>query len=358
LENDLYVRKIDGYLPTAEIAFVDEIFKANSAILNALLTILNERLFDNGNERLPAPLLCLVGASNELPESEELDALYDRFLVRRQVSQVSSGQLARLARLAAGRGDALDECASSENGAPSPEDTKKISMEEFRNTAAQAYEAVDVPESVVDVLTNLRDHLQDKCEPPIYVSDRRFMKAVQMLQVAAHADGRTEVNEYDCLLLEHVFGNRPDDSQKVRSYVLDTIASDPGLQQAGLMFLGLFGRSIRILESDASAELSEVQEEVSSLVDLLETRHSGLTKTMDGQFPQLRSTVWQSQGSVQAAVQSLTPQMTENKKKLEDLYRESFVLKTCLDKATSSSVLERLLPKRYKQYQKGISGKA
>jgi len=54
------VRKTEGYLPTAEIAFIDEIFKANSAILNALLTLLNERLFDNGNERLPVPLLCMV----------------------------------------------------------------------------------------------------------------------------------------------------------------------------------------------------------------------------------------------------------------------------------------------------------
>ncbi len=82
------MRQTAGYLPTAEVAFIDEIFKANSAILNALLTILNERLFDNGNQRLQAPLLCLVGASNELPESEELDALYDRFLVRRTVAQV------------------------------------------------------------------------------------------------------------------------------------------------------------------------------------------------------------------------------------------------------------------------------
>ena len=63
LENDEYVRKIAGYLPTAEVAFVDEIFKANSAILNALLTLLNERLFDNGNERFPVPLMCLVRAS-------------------------------------------------------------------------------------------------------------------------------------------------------------------------------------------------------------------------------------------------------------------------------------------------------
>ena len=60
LENDEYTRKTDGYLPTAEVAFIDEIFKANSAILNALLTLLNERLFDNGNQRLEVPLLCLV----------------------------------------------------------------------------------------------------------------------------------------------------------------------------------------------------------------------------------------------------------------------------------------------------------
>ena len=99
LEKDMYVRKIDGYLPTAQVAFVDEIFKANSAILNSLLTILNERLFDNGSERIEVPLLCLVGASNELPESEELDALYDRFLLRSSVEQVSSTALGDLLKL-------------------------------------------------------------------------------------------------------------------------------------------------------------------------------------------------------------------------------------------------------------------
>ena len=67
LENDEYTRKTDGYLPTAEVAFIDEIFKANSAILNALLTLLNERLFDNGNQRLEVPLLCLVSLPALLP---------------------------------------------------------------------------------------------------------------------------------------------------------------------------------------------------------------------------------------------------------------------------------------------------
>ncbi len=57
-----------------------------------------------------------------------------------------------------------------------------------------------------------------------------------------------QVHEYDCLLLEHVFGSRPDDAHKVRQFVLDTIASDPGLQQTELVFLGLFGRACRVLE--------------------------------------------------------------------------------------------------------------
>jgi len=90
LEKDLYIRCTQGFLPTATVAFLDEIFKANSAILNSLLTILNERMFDNGaGTRVSCPLKCVIGASNELPDSEELDALLDRFLLR---SYVTSGK--------------------------------------------------------------------------------------------------------------------------------------------------------------------------------------------------------------------------------------------------------------------------
>ena len=63
LEEDKYVRQIEGYLPYAKVAFIDEIFKANSAILNTLLTILNERLFDNGSARIRVPLICLVSSA-------------------------------------------------------------------------------------------------------------------------------------------------------------------------------------------------------------------------------------------------------------------------------------------------------
>ncbi|GBF89830.1 hypothetical protein Rsub_02534 [Raphidocelis subcapitata] len=358
LENDEYVRQTAGYLPTAEVAFVDEIFKANSAILNSLLTLLNERLFDNGNLRLSAPLMCLVGASNELPESEELDALYDRFLIRRSVAQVSNAAIARLARLAAGR-DSGEAGEANGNGNGNGAAAEGLAFKDFKEVAEAAYASVDIPDSVVDVLVELRNWLQDKCEPPIYVSDRRFMKSVQMLQVIAFADGRSEANEYDALLLEHVFGSRPDDATKVRARVLDIISSDPGLQQTELVFLGLFGRACRLLETPPSAaDAAEAAAEAATLVELLEARQAELAATLEGQFPELRATVWQSEASVQAAVQSLTPQMTENRRRAEELLREAYVLAECLQRRCSAGVLEKLLPKRYKQYSKGISGKA
>ena len=89
LQEDIFSRKVDGYLPSANVSFLDEIFKANSSILNSLLTILNERKYHNGSEILDVPLFSVFGASNELPEeNESLEALYDRFLFRYYVGYV------------------------------------------------------------------------------------------------------------------------------------------------------------------------------------------------------------------------------------------------------------------------------
>src|SRR5712692_6341422 len=88
LEADDYRRVTANKLPEAHIAFLDEVFKASSSILNAILTIINERLFHNGRQVGPVPLLTLFGASNELPEDDELLALYDRFLLRFVVAYI------------------------------------------------------------------------------------------------------------------------------------------------------------------------------------------------------------------------------------------------------------------------------
>ena len=111
------------------------------------------------------PLLCLVGASNELPESEELDALYDRFLLRSSVEQVSAGSLANLltmraGSLAASSGEALGQMENAR---------VPISIADFQGVKSAAEAAVDVPQNVVDLIVDLRAHLQNKCEPPVYV---------------------------------------------------------------------------------------------------------------------------------------------------------------------------------------------
>ncbi len=90
LEQDRYERQTAGYLPQASIAFIDEVFKANSAILNALLTLLNERKFDNGAGRVACPLISAIGATNEVPAGEVAEAFFDRFLVRLPVGPVSA----------------------------------------------------------------------------------------------------------------------------------------------------------------------------------------------------------------------------------------------------------------------------
>src|SRR5919206_5226780 len=86
LEQDRYARVVTDKLPEAQFAFVDEVFKANSAILNSLLTAMNERVFHNDGAPLAMPLVSLFGASNELPEGKELEALFDRFLIRFDVA--------------------------------------------------------------------------------------------------------------------------------------------------------------------------------------------------------------------------------------------------------------------------------
>lgn len=193
LEDDRYQRQLAGYLPASSIAFLDEIFKANSAILNSLLTLLNEREFDNGTQRIKTPLICVIGASNELPSGEEVHALYDRFLLRCHVGRVSDEGFTRLIEL---------------RGAfkPAPDLSLRLSLDDLTRIRNEAL-LVKVPADVVALLKALRQHCQAQI---IDVSERRWRKALFMLQVAAYTDGRNEVSQWDCWLLQHCLWEKPE----------------------------------------------------------------------------------------------------------------------------------------------------
>lgn len=214
LERDEYRRQTDRYLPTAAIAFLDEIFKANSAILNALLTLLNEREFDNGGGRTKTPLISVVGASNELPEPGELDALYDRFLVRVSVVPVSDSGFNALLDLSAEPTTAMAPDAALD------EDV----LSAIRATAR----TVRLPEDVKELLRRLRKWA---AEQQIAVSDRRWRKITGLLRTAAATEGRAEVSIWDCWLLRYCVGDRPENAAQVGAWyeqcVGATASADP-----------------------------------------------------------------------------------------------------------------------------------
>lgn len=214
LEEDRYERITASYLPTASIAFLDEIFKANSAILNALLTLLNEREFDNGARRTKTPLIAVVGASNELNEGEELAALFDRFLLRLHVGPVSKGAFPALLGL---RGEAT----------PTVHPRLRLTATMLAEVQ-ELTSVVEIPEDVVALLCDLRDWCLAE---GIQASDRRWRKVVKLLQVAALTNGRSKVSIWDAWLLQHCLWDKPEDREKIQGWYTERVgvsaAMDP-----------------------------------------------------------------------------------------------------------------------------------
>lgn len=200
LENDEYRRVTAGKLPEAHIVFLDEIFKASSSILNTLLTVMNERIFYNGTEKTAIPLITLFGASNELPsEEDELEALYDRFLLRYVVDYIKEDF--RFLKM-----------LNSDDGETGG---LTITSSELESCAAGARE-VAVPSNILKLISRIRKELAKKGIVP---SDRRYKHSVSLLKARAYLEGRGSVSEEDLRLFENVLWREPGERAEIQSVI-------------------------------------------------------------------------------------------------------------------------------------------
>src|SRR6266567_107945 len=185
LKNDTYERIIVGKLPSAQVAFLDEIFKSSSAVLNILLTILNERVFDNGTKRMNVPLITLFGASNEMPqEALDLEALWDRFLIRMKVGYLTEASFEKL--------------LASQAAPASPATPTSMTQAEL-SKLQEAAAALPIPPAITSALVTLRRDLEK--QKGIIASDRRWVQCLRLLQSHALLEGRDAVEEDDLAIL-------------------------------------------------------------------------------------------------------------------------------------------------------------
>jgi MoxR-like ATPase len=216
LEHDRYERLTEGYLPQAEVVFLDEVFKANSAILNTLLGVLNERRFDNGCQRQPVPLRCLIGASNEVPQDDSLHAFFDRFLLRVPVHPVDDAHFAALLHPDA-EAPPTDDAACA---ALSPE-----SLSALQRRADQ----VALQPALLALLHEARH--TDSAQ---VVSDRRWRQIARLLRVQAAARGSALADAPDAWCLPLLLGQTSDSVERWSAWCLPRVGRCAPLPTDGL----------------------------------------------------------------------------------------------------------------------------
>lgn len=198
------VTNTEGMLPEANLIFLDELLNANSAILNSLLMVLNEKVFRRGRETRKLPVLMIVGASNHLPEDESLQALFDRFLLRVRCDNVDPVSL----------NDVLDAgwALEQQNG----QEIKGISPEEVRSLQALIHtvDLSEVREAYLEIIQKLRN-------AGIHVSDRRAVKLQRLIAASALICKRTRAILSDIWILRYIWD--AEEQREVIASIVNTV---------------------------------------------------------------------------------------------------------------------------------------
>lgn len=225
-ESDSYERITDGYLPEADIVFLDEIWKAGPAILNTLLTIVNEKTFRNGKTMHQVPMKLLIGASNELPaEGEGLEAIWDRFIVRMECGCVKDED--NFYKIL------LEEGCEGEMQEPVIDQDLLITVDEYCSWQ-EGIRKIGIEKDVLECITYIRKRVpqlkivQDGDENTarvhnLYVSDRRWKHIVRLLKASAFVQDRNNVELADVPMVIYCLWNEPEEIDALLPIIVNAI---------------------------------------------------------------------------------------------------------------------------------------
>ncbi|MFS1947788.1 ATPase RavA domain-containing protein [Vibrio lentus] len=250
-DNGRYVRLTEGYLPTAQVVFLDEIWKAGPAILNTLLTVVNEKTFKNGADIERVPMRLLVSASNELPDEDSgLEALYDRMLVRVFVNRIQNKQNFK---------SMLTTGTSQEAVIPKGLAITDIEYHQWQ----KELDKLELTDNSFNKLFELKTMLEEtvknqgsSSESELYVSDRRWKKAVKLLKASAFFSGRDSVNPLDIMLLQDCLWHSPESRDVVRSVVKDFALNRAFDQQESKSQIEMSREELEEIQDDVESTLS------------------------------------------------------------------------------------------------------
>mgnify|MGYP003385884382 CR=1 FL=1 len=215
LKEDKYTRKTEGYLPTADFAFLDEIWKSSPAILNTLLTIINEHIYRNGDEITQVPLKALIAASNETPQEKQgLEALYDRFIIRMLVPPIKDKQH-------------FDDLLSAKPSSSKVELSSEllITQEEWMMWQEESHN-VELSSETMNIIHLIREELAEKSEElGVYVSDRRWQRAAMLMKASAYFCDRKQTNHSDAMLLQYCLWTTPENREEISNVVKSAVTA-------------------------------------------------------------------------------------------------------------------------------------
>ena len=201
--------KIDGYAPTSEILFFDEVFKANGIVLNPMLWLLNEHKYRNGDDGvIECPTMAVFAASNEIPSDEASRPIYDRFLIRHYVSYIKANT--NLDRL-------FNSAIVGKNKVSRPEPFTKEEILRLR----AAVKKVKVPRDLWSIAIKVRSQVQQATG--VVISARRMVKAFNVVKAYALFMGKPVVELEHLSVLTNMFWDTENQVRKTRNIVLANV---------------------------------------------------------------------------------------------------------------------------------------